>query len=74
MSCEKGIEITCDRCGLKAFVPGDNPAIPQGWIDGNDVKGHLCPDCTFQWGVAKKAFMECEQHTIFPPCKIHKEK
>ena len=77
MSHQKGYEITCDRCGLKAFAPDDHPSltipIPENWRNVCDVNGQLCPDCSQQWEAAKKAFMECERHTISPPEKIYKE-
>lgn len=78
MSHQKGFEITCDRCGIKAFEPQTTEVtlgvpLPDGWLYENALCAHLCPSCGSQWAEAKQAFMSRERHTIFPPTKIHKE-
>lgn len=78
MSHKKGFEITCDRCGLKAFAPDDHPSLtiplPEGWLGVIiDVHTQLCPACAHQWEATKKAFMACETVTICPPPKTYKE-
>lgn len=77
MSHQKGFEVTCDRCGVKAFVSDDHPSltlpVPENWRNFHELNGQLCPFCTHQWDAAKKAFLACEDLTIFPPTKTHKE-
>lgn len=70
MSCEKGIEITCDHCGHKIFVPCDNQAIPQGWIDGNDVKDTCALIAIFNEALQRKLLWSVNGTPSFPRVKF----